>query len=110
MTVGCDGEPSVRTWQDGGGVALLAHTLAVVNPPAGKPKVWAEAICDPRPVKIKPVKKRPVNIPRTAKLPRSVLFIIFVVSIFPTPAPRPAKLCTRHSVEGTLTSTSPDMD
>ena len=39
-TVGSDGDPTVRTWQEGGGVALLAHTLLVVNPvDAGKPKV-----------------------------------------------------------------------
>jgi hypothetical protein len=40
MTCGWFGEPTVKTWQAGGGVALLAQTLVVVNPvAAGNPKV-----------------------------------------------------------------------
>ena len=41
---GCDGEPSVKIWQVGGGVELFAHTLLVVKLPVGKLKDWAEAL------------------------------------------------------------------
>ena len=43
ITCGRDGDPLVKTWQEGGGVLLFAHTLLVVNPPTGKLKDCAKA-------------------------------------------------------------------
>jgi len=45
VTCGFDGEPFVKTWHAGGGVLLFAHTLLLVNPPAGKLNDCAEAAC-----------------------------------------------------------------
>src|SRR5579863_7071460 len=75
-TVGCVGEPSVRTWQAGGGVALLAQTLAVVKLATGKLKVWADAVWAP--------KIMPISNPRANKPPRTAGFIIIlsIISCF----------------------------
>jgi len=66
-TCGCLGEPSVKTWQAAAGVLLFAHTLLLVNPPAGILKDWAEA----RTASWEPANKT-ANVRKVELLPRII--------------------------------------